>query len=336
MAYEFTRGLHDLGNGCFAFLQPNGGWGWSNSGLIVSRGESLLVDTLTDVPLTRGMLDEMKRKVPASAEIDTVVITHANPDHFLGSELVADSRILATEKTRAAIESFNPKMLEGLQRDWQQHGDAGWFFHQTTHGRFDFSGITLVPPNEDIRDERVVYVGDKRVIIRDLGPAHTESDAIVYVPDDRVVYTGDLLFNQGHPVVWEGPFASWIAACDHILDLDVDIIVPGHGPIADKDAVRALRHYFEYVGEESRKRFVAGMNFFDAAKEIEMDAFRGWIDGERLVGNVFSAYKELDPEHHLKIDPEIGADAGNLLALMGKWVKTCGWGCGTCGVGHSH
>ncbi len=324
--HEFTKGLHDLGNGCFAYLQPDGGWGWSNAGLVVSRGQNLLVDTLTDVPLTRDMLGEMKRKVPAAAKIDTVVITHANPDHYLGNELVADSTILATTTTKTAIEKANPATFEILERDWEKMGNAGWFFHEAMGGRFHFKDIHIVPPNQGFEREKTLQVGDKSVIVKDLGPAHTDSDVIVYVPDDKVIYTGDLLFNQGHPVIWSGPFSNWIAACDYILGLDVEVIVPGHGPLADKAAVRAFRHYFVYLHAEARKRFDAGMNYYEAAKDIQMDAFKDWIDGERVVANVFTAYKEFDPHHGMKIDPKLGAEAENLLGLMGKWVKDCGWG----------
>lgn len=317
--YEFTKGLHDLHNGCFAYLQPNGGWGWSNAGLIVSGGQNLLVDTLTDVPLTRDMLHEMKTKVLGTAPIERVVNTHSNPDHYLGNELVADSIILATEKTKAAIAAFNPEILAGLQRDWEKFGDSGWFFHQVSGAKFQFQGIHLTPPNQAFEQETRLQVGDKAVIVKDLGPAHTESDVIVFVPEDKVVYTGDLLFNHAHPVIWEGPFQNWIAACDYILGLDVETIVPGHGPLADKSAVRNLRHYFDYIHTESRKRFDAGMDFYAAAKDIQMDEFKDWIDGERLVANVYTAYKEFDPKATLREKPE------QMLGLMGKWVKECGW-----------
>src|ERR1019366_2959672 len=68
--------------------------------------------------------------------------------------------------------------------------------------------------------------------------AHTRGDVLVHLPADKILYTGDLLFVGGHPVLWAGPIENWIKACDYILSLDVDVIVPGHGPIAEKPAVR--------------------------------------------------------------------------------------------------
>jgi cyclase len=315
--HEFTKGLHDLGNGCFAYLQPDGGWGWSNAGLIVSRGETFLVDTLFDVPLTREMLETMRRQVPEAARIDKVVITHSNPDHFFGNELVADSEIIATSRTAADISAFNPENIAGMQREWSKFGEAGEFFWNTMGKTFDFQGITLTPPNSTFDNETTLQVGDKTVQIKDLGPAHTASDVIIYVPEDKVVYTGDLLFNGGHPVIWAGPFSNWIRACDYIMGLDVETVVPGHGPLTDKTAVAAFKHYFEYVYAESRKRFEAGMTFDEAAKDIQMDEFRSWIDGERLIANVYTAYKEFDARVQ-------EAEAQNIFALMQRWVKEQG------------
>jgi cyclase len=83
--WSFTKGLHDLGNGCYAWLQPDGSWGYSNAGLIVDRNETLLVDTLFDLKLTREMLDGMRKSVPQAEKIGTVFNTHGNGDHTFGN-----------------------------------------------------------------------------------------------------------------------------------------------------------------------------------------------------------------------------------------------------------
>src|ERR671923_1505669 len=93
---DYTRGLHDVGDGVWAYLQPDGGWGWSNAGLVADGGASLLVDTLFDLRLTADMLDTMRAAVPAASRIGTVVNTHANGDHCYGNALVADAEIVAS------------------------------------------------------------------------------------------------------------------------------------------------------------------------------------------------------------------------------------------------
>ena len=85
--FQYTKGLHDLGRGCYAWLLPDGTWGYSNAGLIVDGKDCLLVDTLFDLRLTREMLDAMRQAVPAAKRIDTLVNTHANGDHTFGNQL---------------------------------------------------------------------------------------------------------------------------------------------------------------------------------------------------------------------------------------------------------
>ncbi len=313
--WQFTRGLHDLGNGCYAWLQPDGTWGWSNAGLIESAGQTLLVDTLMGLRLTQDMLDTMKRKVPASARIDRLVNTHANPDHVLGNELVVGAEIISGRRAAEAIAKMDPAGFRKMADNWLQLGDAGEFFHETMGRSFDFSGITIVPPTLTFEHSMTLHVGEKEVRLIDLGPAHTESDTIVYVPGDRTVFTGDLLFNEGTPVMWAGPVQNWIAACDFLTGLDVETIVPGHGPITDKSAVTRQKRYFEYIRDEARRRYDAGVPWEEAARDMALGEFGAWPDSERIVGNVFSLYREFGAR--VSNEEERG-----LFGAMGRWRKS--------------
>jgi glyoxylase-like metal-dependent hydrolase (beta-lactamase superfamily II) len=312
--WPFTQGVHDIGDGVYGYVQPDGTWGWSNAGLISSAGVTLLVDTLMSVPLTRDMLDAFK-KVPGGANIDLVVNTHANPDHFFGNGLVADAQIIATTKTKAEMAQFNPKMLAGLRDNYQAMGESGEFLYETMGRKFDFSGVDeLTLPNRTFDDRLSLQVGAKTVDLIDLGPAHTDSDTIAWLPEDRVVFTGDLLFNEGHPIMWAGPVENWIAACRFIEDLDPQVVVPGHGPITDVAAIWNMRAYFEYVRHEARQRWDAGLDFEAAARDINMTEFRGWSDPERIVANVFSLYKQWGAQ----FTPE---QQRGLFGAMGRYHK---------------
>ena len=179
-----------------------------------------------------------------------------------------------------------------MMRRWREFGHAGAATHELYNGKFDFEGIVYTPPTETFERELTLHVGAKEVRLHNVGPAHTRGDVMVHVPQDRTVFTGDIVFIGGHPPAWAGPISNWIRACDIILGWDVETIVPGHGPITDKQGVRALKHYFEYVTAEARKRFDAGMSEDEAARDIALDAFRGWIDEERMIVNVNSLYRE--------------------------------------------
>ena len=325
--WPFTQGVHEIGDGVYGYVQPDGTWGWSNAGLVTSRGQTLLIDTLMSVPLTRDMLDAFK-KVPGGARIDKLVNTHANPDHFFGNGLVADAEIIATNTARSEMAGFDPKLLAGLAANYSQMGDAGAFLYETMGRKFDFSGVDEITlPNRTFDERLTIEVGDKTVELIDLGPAHTGSDTIAWVPRDATVFTGDLLFNEGHPIMWAGPVENWIAACQYIIDLDPATVVPGHGPITDTKAVANMRHYFEFVRDEARKRFDAGMDFDSAARDIDMAEFRSWSDPERIVANVFSLYRQwgasFTPEQHR-----------DLFGAMGRYHKALATHEATCD--HEH
>lgn len=286
----YTKGLHDLGNGCYAYLQPDGTWGYSNAGLIADGGESLLVDTLMELKLTREMLDRMRTAEASAASIGTLVNTHSNPDHTNGNQLVAQAQIIAST---ACLEEM--KEQSSAPR-YPMTGEAGAFFQEVLGSRFDFSGIRPVLPSRTFDREITLHVGSKAVSLYELGPAHTRGDIVALVPANKTVFTGDILFAGGHPVIWAGPIGNWIRACDTILGWDVETVVPGHGPITDKTGVRALKKYLEYVRDESRKRFDAGMDYEEAARDIALDSVADWTDPERIVVNVYACYREFRGE----------------------------------------
>ena len=290
--FPYTRGLHELGNGCFAFLQPDGGWGWSNAGLVTDAGASLLVDTLFDLALTREMLAAMRRATPAAARIGTLVNTHANGDHCYGNVLLRGAEIIASKATAEEMAEVPPALMQRLLESAEQLGPAGAFFRRV-FGAFDFQGIEPALPTRTFERELTLPVGSKRVRLLEVGPAHTRGDVLVHSPADRIVFTGDILFIEGTPIVWEGPIANWIRACERIEAMDVDLVVPGHGPITDRSGARCVREYLAFVQRAARERFDAGLSARDAAHDIELGAYADWRDAERIAVNVETVYREL-------------------------------------------
>lgn len=243
----YQHGLLDLGNNSFAWLQPDGGWGWSNAGLVIDGEESLLVDTLFDLPLTETMLKAMRSAAPRSTKsFDFLLNTHANGDHCNGNQLVGDTTIIASDACLEELADENPQMMLDLIDAAPGMGDVGAFFLHC-FAKFDFNNIDRPLPNRTFTGKMDIKVGDKDVHLRQVGPAHTRGDVLAYVPSDRTVFTGDILFIEGHPILWEGPVQNWIDACDYMLTLDIETVVPGHGPVTDKAGIRAVSYYLTYI-----------------------------------------------------------------------------------------
>ena len=290
--WQYEKGLHETGNGIYAYLQPDGGWGWSNAGLVVDHGSSLLVDTLFDAVLTREMLNVMADASGVTAEaIDTVVNTHANGDHTHGNGLCTKAEVIASEASAREMESFTPAMMQSFMDSAETLGEAGDYL-KDVFGPFDFSSIAEKLPTKTFSDELCLEVGAKSVHLLEVGPAHTRGDVLVHVPEDRTIFTGDILFIEGTPLMWAGPVANWIRACDRIIDLDPEVIVPGHGPITDVAGVAQVKAYLQYIEREARARFDAGLSVREAALDIALGDFDRWIDSERIAINVDTLYRE--------------------------------------------
>lgn len=290
--WTFEKGLHETGNGTYAYLQPDGGWGWSNAGLIVDGDQSLLVDTLFDASLTRAMLATMADAAGVRADdIGTLVNTHANGDHTHGNGLCTRAEVIASEASAREMEALDAAGMQAFMSAAPRLGAAGEYV-QEIFGAFDFTDVAEKLPTRTFSGELAIKVGDRPVRLIEVGPAHTGGDVLVYVPDQSTVFSGDILFIDGTPIMWAGPVSNWIKACDLIVEMAPDVIVPGHGPITDIAGVKQVRAYLNYINVEARNRYDAGLSVRDAAFDIALGDFESWTDTERIAVNVHSLYRE--------------------------------------------
>ena len=284
--------LSEVADRTWAYVQRDGGWGWSNAGLVVDGDASLLVDTLFDLRLTSDMLEAMRRATAAAEHVDVVVNTHANGDHCYGNELVGGAEIVASRRSAEEMVEVPPSLLAAFVAAAPDLGRTGEYI-EAIFGGFAFDGIEVVAPNRTFDDELHLRVGDRDVHLYELGPAHTAGDVIVHVPDADVVFTGDLVFAGGHPIVWAGPVQRWIDACDRILALAPSVVVPGHGPVGDGAAVALQRGYFEWLVGQGTPLLAAGLSPLEAAKELAGGPYAEWTEGERLVVNLTALARDL-------------------------------------------
>jgi 2-keto-4-pentenoate hydratase/2-oxohepta-3-ene-1,7-dioic acid hydratase in catechol pathway/glyoxylase-like metal-dependent hydrolase (beta-lactamase superfamily II) len=312
----YTRGLHEVADRVWAWMLPDGGYGWSNAGLVAGDGASLLVDTLFDLPLTREMLTAMA-SVTDRAPITDALITHSNGDHTHGNELLDRSvRVIAAKGTAEEIaHGMAPEMLVMTQT--ADLGPVVTPYLRERFGPFDFGGITLRNADLTFDDRLTIEVGGREVHLLNLGPAHTAADSVVHIPDAGVLFAGDLLFIGCTPIVWAGPIANWIAACDAMIALDAPTVVPGHGPVTDADGIRAVRGYLVHVSEQAEAAHRKGLSFVEAADSIDLGEYASWLDAERIVVNVYQRYRELDSN-----TPQL--PVMGLLATQAEWfAKHC-------------
>lgn len=307
VAYEL--GLHEVADGVFAYLQPDGSWGYSNAGLATGEGESLLVDTLFDLSLTRAMLTAME-PYTTSCPITTIVNTHANGDHCHGNQLVPGARVIASAATAAEMAELPPSALHALKQ--LDLGEDGNRFVSEAFGPFRFDDIAFAPPTETFSGHLEGEVGGRPFRLEEVGPAHTSGDVIVFLPDAGVVFTGDICFIGSTPIIWRGPVGNWLRACARLRELQPSVVVPGHGPVVSVDEIAPVESYLRFVQAEATQRARAGMASVEAAFDIDLGDYGAWSDTERIVVNTDAVYAEAEPGHERM-------DVLTMLSEMGRY-----------------
>lgn len=275
-----------------AWVERNGAFGLSNAGVVEGRAEALLVDTLFDLPHTRRMLGAVARAVPSP--IRRVVNTHHNGDHCWGNQLLPDAEIIGHRLCADEMRKFAPEVLESLRRAPVDASTRPAIRAlQGLMTEFDFSGIRVTPPTTVFDDRLTVDVGGVRADLLYVGPAHTAGDVIVHLPDEGVVFTGDVLFRGCAPIGWEGTYDKWIAALELVAGLGCETIVPGHGPLCGPEGALELRDYLVFARAEAKRCFEAGLSVAEAARAIDLGPWARWIEAGRIVFQIDRAYREL-------------------------------------------
>jgi glyoxylase-like metal-dependent hydrolase (beta-lactamase superfamily II) len=312
--------LVEVANNVFVYLQPDGGWGLSNAGLVVSDNDKALVDTFFDLAHTNELLAQMRRVTQFDPVATVVINTHANGDHCYGNALLADRRIIASERAReellempaaklhrlmklaAVIQKLGPgrKVMGSLLRALGLRIGADLMdavpYVLKCFGDFDFSRIPLVPPNVTFSKSFDVNLGSRKLTLLELGPAHTEGDVIAFESETRTLFAGDLLFMGCHPLAWAGTPASCIASLERLLELNPVVVVPGHGPLTDRSGIEEHLAYYRALRDECRPLYDSGMSSEEAARLLLRKGFGERALPERLAVNVDAAYREFSPE----------------------------------------
>jgi cyclase len=294
--------LIEVADRVFGYIQPDGTWYINNTGFIVGDRSVISIDACSTERRTRAYLDRIASVTPAP--VTTLVNTHHHGDHTYGNCVFGDITIIGQERCRAEIIATG---LLGNTGIWEP---------------VDWGELTLAPPTVTFTDRLRLWSGDLPVDLRYVGqPAHTSNDTLVWLPEQQVLFCGDLLFNGGTPFLLMGSVTGAIEVLTTVVaPIPAAAIVSGHGAVCGPDLIGTVVGYLRFVLEIARRGLAAGVPPLDAARDTELGEYAGWLDSERIVGNLHRAYCDLEPSRD---KPDLFAALSDMVAYNGGRPLSC-------------
>jgi len=281
---EWGTATTELAPGVFSYVQANGGLCIANAGLIAGRNGVTAIDALFTPAMTRALLDEAARV--GGRRIERLINTHHHVDHTLGNALFPQTtQIVAHAKARDEMQRAGLSALPVIER-WAPRfaGQLDGVAERLPDVTFDGSTMEFV-------------VSGRPVQLLHYGTGHTRGDIVVHVPDARVLFAGDLAFFFVTPLAHEGHIGNWIRNVERILvEVDADVVVPGHGPCGTSDDWRGMLDYLRLVHGAARRAFDAGATEREAIGSIDLGEYGEWVEADRIVPNVRRCYQEFRGE----------------------------------------
>lgn len=259
----------------------------SNAAFVVTPAGVVVIDSLGSPALATRLVAEIRKITPQP--ITHVIVTHYHADHIYGLQTfkALGARIIAHSAAREYLNSETARLrLEASRQEL-----APWVNADTR----------LVEADEWIEGDKELTVGGVRFQLKLVGPSHTPEDLVIYLPSEKVLFAGDIVFRSRIPYVGKADSRHWITALDTLLTFDAQIIVPGHGPLSHeaKKDMKLTRDYLAYL-RATMEKAAQNLDPFDDAY-----AATDWTEFEHLplfrVANRMNAYNTyllLEEEAH--------------------------------------
>ncbi|MBZ4487773.1 MBL fold metallo-hydrolase [Microbacterium sp. cx-55] len=290
--------LQQLASGVWAYIQPDGGWMINNTGLVAGPYGATSIDATSTEKRMRAYLRAVEGAT--DAPVRRIVLTHSHPDHCNGASLLPDAEIVA-----------HRSVADDLRRS---HALAPHIFSP-----FDQGAVSPRLPTILFGDALTIDEGGHRLEVRHPGgPAHTTGDAYVWLPEDGVLFTGDLVFHGGTPFALSGSPAGWLRALEQLAALEPETVVPGHGAVGGPELLAPVADYLRFLLDAAESAHRAGLSAAEAARGLDLGPFGALAERERIVGNLHRALAELDGT-----EPDVPAAWQDMYEYNGSQPLDC-------------
>ena len=258
--------------------KENGGF-MANSCYIKAKDSYILIDTGANYNFAKQAYEAMQKI--EDLKVSTIIITHEHDDHWMGNSFYKDRFNSTIYAPKSINENYNenskPRIFEILDKN-------------------EMENTKVIKADLVVSDEKVINISDKTIkIIPTKLTAHTKDDLIVYLPDEKVIFTGDIIMNQRVTSNRDGSVIGTLKAIDLINSYDWNTLIAGHGTITDKKATDFTTKYFTLLKTRVLEAIEAGITADEISKVVTMDDFKDVaMFGELNSRNVFDAFRELE------------------------------------------
>ncbi|UNS99086.1 MBL fold metallo-hydrolase [Streptomyces tubbatahanensis] len=266
--------VSEVADGVFAVLNGDGAWGLSNSTVLAQGGTAVVVDTMLVPEMAHAVTEQLETH---GLTPELVLNTHHHLDHVGGNSAFPDVPVMALPATAEIVDKMSDDLgwLPGL---FPEHAD-----------RLMAAGLRVPQPLRGDPGELILPRSARPLAF---AQAHSPADLAVWVPESRVLISGDLCFNGVVPLARHGRIAGWTEALDALLALDPTTVVPGHGPPTTAATLRTLRDYFTHVSDVAERAVAAGASAEDAWHEADPGELAEWHEPDRTLVNLRVAMAE--------------------------------------------
>lgn len=252
--------IEEIRDGVYTIIHVDGGAAISNAGIVDLGDRTLIFDTLFSPLAAEEMRIAVEKLTGRPAH--TIINSHEHYDHFWGNSvfdpgvnIVAPIKAYQAmvEEAEAFLREYRRNVYENLQPTIEQYEAAEnkqermqlRSFVDLYQGFIDADDrYELILPNQTF-DKRLCFHGSKRSAeLVEIGNGHSKSDAILILPEDRIVFMSDLLFVEHHPLIG-GDYRVFLQAMDDVAALEPKVLVPGHGSVAGVDALLSTKQYIQ-------------------------------------------------------------------------------------------
>jgi glyoxylase-like metal-dependent hydrolase (beta-lactamase superfamily II) len=227
----------------------------ANAGIVIGNDGVLVVDTLISAKEGTRFLADI-RKV-TSKPIKYVVNTHTHLDHAFGNCVFA--KLGATVISHSADRISMKKAAEGTLQNIGNYGLKAE----------DMAGTEIVLPAISFSGRMEIDLGGETVELTRVAPSHTEGSIVVIVPSQKLLFAGDILFTDFHPFMADGRIDGWVKSLDTLMTMDIEKIIPGHGPLSTKKDLKEMKEYLLIFDKEARELAASGKDADAVAAELK-------------------------------------------------------------------